>query len=365
MSETRSIDRDAPNLWKGMTHERYAWLDEARGIVVLLYVISIVLSAVEGNPLLGKPTLGPTFLNHGYAYYNGNPPLITLIDAGQMMFIFVVGFVAYIAFAGRWEKRGAFSAWVYALRRVAALYTLSILAEIKVAAWRHESSSWAAALYDGVLSRIAIGALAAYIAVYFIRRADWRMVVAVAMLIVHAFLYASYRFDRYWWYDDIMGLPKFPFGVWNMAAVAVAGSACGQWLKRAPDPKIGFGERIIPFGTAAIVAAYCMEWLQPSEHHDVTTALALMSIGVSANLLGATYAFNYFGWGIATLRSMGRNLLLLFVVTAIFVDMYAAWVSDLLPLHPYETLLLLGILPIAAVMALARLLERWNIVVRL
>jgi hypothetical protein len=350
-----------------MTHERYEWLDHARGIVVLMYVVSMVLAALDGNVVLGERPLGPTYFNHGYAYFNGIPAMITLIDTGQMLFIFVLGFVGYLAFAGRWEKRGPVSAWLYALRRFGGLYGLSILYEVVISPLIGESRNWGLALYDGVLARLALGALAAYVAIYFMRNADWRMAVAIVFLIIHAFFYASYAFDRYPWFDDIMKLPKFPFGVWNMAGVAIAGSACGQWLKRDPgDPKAGFRDRIVPMGVMALVAAYCMEWLQPSEHHDVTTALALLSIGLSTQMLATCYAFNEFGWGISILRPLGRNLLLLFVVTAIFVDMYAGWVADnLLPMHPYGTLLLLGIVPVGAIMLLAVLLEKWNIVVRL
>ncbi|MBX7258367.1 MAG: hypothetical protein K1Y02_18530 [Candidatus Hydrogenedentes bacterium] len=352
--------------WRGTPHERYEWLDRARGVVVLMYVISIILAAVKGNVLLGEPPLGPTYLNHGYAYFNGYPAIITLIDAGQMMFIFIVGFAGYIAFQSRLEKRGAVAAWRYAGRRVAGLYALSILGETVILPLTGDERHWNLALYNGVLSRIAIGALVAYLAVYFIRNANRRMAVSVAMLIVHAFLFASYAFDRNPWFDDILQLPPFPFGVWSMAACAVAGTAFSEWLLRDPSAiQEAFRDRVVPAGTMSFVAAYCMEWLQPAEHQDVTAGLALLAIGLSAHMVATAYAFQTFGWGSRILRMMGRNLLLLFVITAIGVDMYVRFVvSTLSPMHPYVALALVGVLPIAAIMWIATLLDKKNIVIR-
>lgn len=353
--------------WRGTPHERYEWLDRARGVVVLMYVISIVLASVRGNVLFGEAPLGPTYLNHGYAYFNGYPAIITLIDAGQMMFIFIVGFAGYIAFQSRLEKRGAATAWRYAGRRVAGLYGLSIVGETVIEPLTGGKAHWELALYDGILSRIAIGALAAYAAVYFLRSANRRMAVAIAMLVVHAFLFASYAFDRNPWFDDILQLPPFPFGLWSMAACAIAGTAFSGWLfHESADVQTGFRQRVVPAGTMALMAAYCTEWLQPAEHQDVTAGLSLLAIGLSAHMIASAYAFQTFGWGSKVLRLMGRNLLLLFVITAVGVDQYAKlFVTTFRPMHPYVALAFVGVLPIAAIMGLAILLDKKNVVFRL
>jgi hypothetical protein len=342
-------------------------LDQARGIVGLFYVLSIITSSVDGDILRKLVPYHPTYLNHGYAYYKGDPSIITLIDVGQLMFMFIMGFVAYIAFSSRLEKRGAASAWLYAARRFAGLYILSIVGATLLPMLRGQTVNWNEALYDGVLSRLAIGGLAAYTAVYFVRNADRRAWLGFTLFAVHAFLFASYYFDRYPWIDDMLQRPKFPFGVFNLAAIAILGSAFAQWFAMRPDdPGAGIRSRILPVATWSLVAAYCVEWIQPSEHHDVTTALALLSIGLTGYLVMASYAMGTQGIVVPALRAIGKNLLLVFIVTGEIVDMYLEAIADTaVETHPYAALLFVGLLPVAAVAYIALLLEKRNIVVRL
>jgi hypothetical protein len=56
-------------------HARYEWLDQSRGVVSIMYIFAIITYRMSGVPILGSPQLGPTFLNHGYKYYNGVTPL--------------------------------------------------------------------------------------------------------------------------------------------------------------------------------------------------------------------------------------------------------------------------------------------------
>ena len=50
----------------GELHPRYDWLDQARGFVVLLLIVSMATAEYAGDMVLGGPTLGPPLLNHGY-----------------------------------------------------------------------------------------------------------------------------------------------------------------------------------------------------------------------------------------------------------------------------------------------------------
>lgn len=87
-------------------HERFDWFDQARGLVVIMLLSSMIVGELEGDIVMREPFLGPTFLNHGYDYYDGTPALITLIDVGQPIFVFMMGFAATIAFSSRIERRG-------------------------------------------------------------------------------------------------------------------------------------------------------------------------------------------------------------------------------------------------------------------
>ena len=349
------------------THARYEWLDQARGIVGLFYVLSIITTSVDGDILRKLVPYHPTYLNHGYAYYKGDPSIITLIDVGQLMFMFIMGFVAYIAFSSRLEKRGAASAWLYALRRFAGLYGLSILSATLLPVLKGGQANWNEALYDGVLSRLAIGGLAAYTALDFVRNAARRGGGGLGLLAFRGFLFASYYFDRYPWIDDMLQRPKFPFGAFNLAAIAILGSAFGQWFAMRPgDPGAGIRERILPVATWCFAAAYCVEWIQPSEHHDVTTALALLSIGLTGYLVMASYAMGTLGIVVPALRAIGKNLLLVFIVTGEGIDMYlGAIANSAVEMNPYAVMLFVGVLPVVATTYMALFLEKRNIVVRL
>jgi hypothetical protein len=187
------------------------------------------------------------------------------------------------------------------------------------------------------------------------------------VFVVHAFLFAAYVIDRYPWWDDVLGLPRFPFGALNLMPVAVTGSVFAQWLK-ADEANIRrvFKERIVPVSSSLILASYFMEWLQPSEHHDVTTALALLSVGLSGLLLAATYAFTEMGFEIPLLRPLGKNLIVVFVLAALGLARYLdALPRAFLASYPFAALLLAGVLPLASICAIAIFLERRNIVIRL
>ena len=349
-------------------HERYAWLDRARGLVALLYIISAVTGALGGSVLEKDYPIGPTYLDHGYSYYSGFPAMITLIDVGQPMFMFILGFVAYIAFSSRLRKRSAASAWLYAGRRVGVLYLLSFANGLLLMPFLEgRRAYWSEILYDDVLSKLALAALASYVAIYLVRTADRRVLVGVGVLVVHLYLCAFYLVDRYPWLDNMLGRPRFPICTMNLAAVAVIGSGFAQWLERnRDDVRVAFRERIVPASVAAVIACYCVEWIQPSEHHDMTTALALMAVGLSGLMVAASYTFHEFGFKLPFLQPLGKNLLLVFLVASLGLDHYVDLFPDeMLESYPYLTLVLVGILPVAVLTAMTAFLEKRNIVIRL
>ena len=98
-------------------HVRYEWFDQFRGLIIIFLIISVVTWELSGSFPIIQP-IGPPLLNHGYKYYNGYPALITIIDIGQQIFMFVMGFGAYLAFTSRREKRGVKAAWIHGIIRV-------------------------------------------------------------------------------------------------------------------------------------------------------------------------------------------------------------------------------------------------------
>jgi hypothetical protein len=354
---------------KEKLHERFEWLDQFRGMIIIFLIISVITWPLTGNIVTGDPAwIGPPLLNHGFQYYKGYPAIITIIDIGQQIFMFALGFVSYIAFTSRREKYGVGAAWKHGVIRVAILYALAFLDDGLIGGLIFNGEiPWDQVLYTGTLANLAIGSLFGYIATYIIpKSADKRMILSLAMLIVHATLYFVPGFDHY---GPVDGPLIFPWNAFNHGAIAIAGTCFSQWYKKDPnDPAVGFKKRILPAASLLIIAFYCFDWIQPAEHHDATTSLALLAIAASGFLIAVFYGFEKLNFKVPVLSEMGRNMLLLFIIAFIF-DIYVGFLADnardFLITFPVLTMLLVGVLPIVIEAGIAILLAKKNIIVKI
>jgi len=349
-------------------HKRYEWLDQFRGIIIILLIVSVITWPLSGDFLGGVTPIGPPLLNHGFQYYKGYPAIITIIDIGQQIFMFILGYVGFIAFTSRRDKKGIGAAWKHGIIRVAVLYGLSLLADGLIGGLLLEGSiPWDEVLYKGTLANLAIGSFAAYLSVYLIpKKADTRIYLCIGILVIHAALYFLPGFDHY---GPIDGPLIFPWNALNHAAIAIAGTCFSQWYKLDPsDPNVGFKKRILPVSTIAIIAFYFFDWIQFAEHHDATTSLALLSIAASGFLIAVFYGFEKMNFKVPVLSEMGKNMLLLFIIAFIF-DQYVGFLADgyrdFLIANPILTMILVGVLPIVIEAGIAMLLARKNIVFKI
>lgn len=341
--------------------KRYEWLDQFRGIVVVLLIVSTITWELSGDFLTMDPIIGPTFLNHGWQYFEGYPPIITLIDIGQQIFMFILGYVGYLSFKSRLDKGETKIAWKYAIRRVALLYVLALLDDGILSYATGGSFSIKDVLYNGTFANLAIGSLAAYISAYFINNADKRMISSVMILTFHSIMYSLPFFEHY---HTQQGIP-FPFNAINHMAIAIAGTSFAQWFKLDPnDPKKGFKTRILPAATLSFVGCYCIDFIQYAEHHDVSTSLALMAIGTSGFMIAIFYGFEQLEFKIPLLSEFGRNMLLMFILTSVIGFYLGIFSKEFLIAVPLLTMILVGMLPIIALGALAVLLDRKSIIIK-
>jgi len=349
---------------KKSLHERWEWLDQFRGLIIIFLIISVVTWQLSGTFTAEDPWIGPPLLNHGFKYLNEYPSLITIIDIGQQIFMFVLGIGAYLAFTSRLEKKGVKEAWKHGIIRVAILYALAFLDDGLIGGLIFSGEiPWKEVLWYGTLANLAIGSFAAYLAVYLIpKEADKRIIVTIGILVIHAILYALPIFDRYIAEGDVV----FPFNAFNHAAIAIAGTCFCQWYKMDPnDPKVGFKKRILPAATISILAFYLFDWVQPAEHHDATTSLALLAIGASGFLIAIFYGFEQMDFKVPVLSEMGRNLLLLFILAFIFDQYVQIFDKTFLVDNPWLTMVLIGIIPIAVEAGIALLLAKREIVIKI
>jgi len=350
-------------------HVRYEWLDQFRGLIIIFLIISVVTWELSGNFGLAIPPIGPPLLNHGYKYYNGYPPIITIIDIGQQIFMFVMGFGAYLAFTSRREKRGTGAAWKHGLIRVGLLYALAFIDDGLLGGLISDGTiPWDEVLWYGTFANLAIGTFAAYLATYLIPKSpDKRIFLSIAIMIIHSLLYASGIFD----YKGPLtgGSIIFPFNAFNHAAIAIVATCFSQWFKMDPnDTKIGFKKRILPISSISIILFYVVDWIQPAEHHDCTTSLALLAIAVSGFLIAVFFSFEQLNFKVPVLSEMGKNLLILFIFALVFSLLAQFLVDDfrdILLAFPILTMLVLGILPILIEAGIAMLLAKFNIKIKI
>jgi hypothetical protein len=346
-------------------HERYDWLDQARGLVVLALLASMPTSEYSGDFLKGDPTLGPPMYGHGFDYFDAYPQIITFIDVGQAIFLFVLGFVGYTALTSRWKKRGGRSAFGYALRRVGILYFLSFIDCVLLKYLSSDKVNWDDFFYKDTFTLIAIGSFAAFVSVALCSNADRRFGIAAALTMLHALVSAFPIFDHRGAFDDVLGLPHFPFGALGLSSMAIAGTCFGQWHRMVDDPAVGFRKRIVPISTVAFVAAYCVDWIQPAQHHEVNAAMQLIALYMGGFMLMIFFAFGQVGFRFPLLSSLGKNLLLIFAVGGLFNSIYLSLIpKSFLMESPYLALILGGIVPIALFAWFAVILDKRGIMVR-
>lgn len=345
--------------------ERYDWLDQARGIVVIMLIVSMSTYYYSGDVLSEDHPLGPTMLNHGYQYFSGVPPLITPIDEGQGIFLFIMGFVGYAAFMRR-RLHGSSSASLYAARRVGVLYALAFFECIVMQYFKNGETLWRDFLIDSTFTVLALGSLAGFASIVLCPNADRRLRFALAMTAIHSLLYASPYFDHYTGDDNIFRLAYFPFNVLGLSAVAIAGTCFGQWLHMDPEnPTIGFQKRILPATAAALFAAYSLDWVQPAEPHDATAPHQLLAIGMAGLMLVSCYSAAQCKLRLPLLSAMGKNLLVMFVVGSVFLETYLDFIpKDFLVRWPIAALVLVGFLPLALLAGVAVFLDKRGIIVR-
>jgi hypothetical protein len=349
-----------------LTHKRYEWLDQFRGLIILFLIISVITWPLSGDAIAGDPIVGPPLLNHGFQYAKYYPAIITIIDIGQQIFMFCMGFVAYLAFSGRSEKKGVKDAWKHGLIRVAILYLIAFLDDGLIGGdLLSGGTSWInSVLWSGTLANLAIGTFAAYLAVYLVKDADKRLYIGLAIMILHGVLFALPFFDHY---GPSIGDIIFPFNALNHVSIAIIATSFSQWYKMDPnDPRVGFKKRILPVSAIAIAAFYCLDWVQAAEHHDVTTSLALLAIATSGFMISVFYFFETIDFKVPMLSEMGRNMLILFIGAFFYGDLYVQiYPKDFLLASPLLALILVGIIPIAIGMGIALLLDKKNIKIKI
>ncbi len=333
---------------------RLRWVDEFRGLVVIFLIIAGWTWILSGDVEAGNLPIGPTYLNHGWKYVEiaGWPPLITIIDIGQQILMFVVGFVGALAYYCHKEKEGKVGAILHIFRRFFSLMAFSIIiyAVIGGEGLIISENQIVKVFFTDTFPNIAWGSLGGLLLVAVLeKKPDTRLFIALGIMGLYSILYAFPGVQNWTW--EINGIEYFrvPWNTINHIAIAILGTCTYdwfQWLGTKEDPDKGWVKRILPVGTLMFIGAFLIDFLEPAEHHDATTGLVMLAIGTSQYFLYMFYAFDKIGFHIIALSDFGKNIMLMFLYTGVQILFFEVFPVDILYEYKILALLVAGVLPI-------------------
>jgi hypothetical protein len=363
--------------------QRFEWLDQFRGIVIMLFIIAAITWILSGDfTALGsnqytnvRLPVGPSYLNHGWKWADtpeGWPQMITIIDIGQQIFIFLVGFMQAFSFIRRKTTNSEKDALIHIIRRFFIIMALAFLDEILIGqisdGFDINTWNWYGWFWHGTLGNIAWASLAGGLVAFSVRKADTRFLIGMGILLLHAILYAIPAVVEWrWLYPENQTFFRIPFETIGHVAIAIIGAAFTGWMfdenREVSEPNIR--NRILPISTGMFILMYIIDFLQPANHQAVNAALATMAIAASGFMLFIFYQLDKYNFKVPGLSAFGKNMLLMFILSLIVTEAYMPGVKDLAQQNAVYGLILAGIVPVLIMYAIAKFLEWRNWIIKI
>lgn len=327
---------------------RFNWLDQFRGLVIVLFIIQTLAWKFAGNPSIGIYPVFAPHLNHGYKYINiaEMPPIITLIDVGQQIFIFLVGYMAAFSVIklranGKTDKE----VWIRIIRRFIAILLLNVVHMVVQGA-----DDVASFIFDSTLGMIAWAGLIAAISTVFIVKADFRFLLGIIPLTIQFIL------------SFVAEIPDMWSELLAHISIGIIATAYTGWMLKG-DGSVDdthFKDRVLPITFSMFTVMYLIEFVQWADHHGATVPLAAMAIGLSGIAVYIFYKIEQDGYQIPMLTTFGKNLLMMFllemvVIELVYIDLFLV---DYVRINPWLDMILAGIVPILILWILAKILEK-------
>jgi len=338
---------------------RLEWLDQFRGLIIILFIIQTCAWKYTMDPAGGiMPIMAPA-LNHGYRYADYARPLITLIDLGWPIFMFMVGFMQGFAVLKRKEKGlSDGKIWMHIGKRFIIIMILSVVHGF---VGGNDHSYFIIA--EGTLANIAWTGLAAGIAALYIQKAKFRLIAGLGVMLVHSILYMFEGIHNW-----TAGYWEFPFQVINHIAIGLIASAYTLWFltPKGEINKEGIKKNVLPVTIAFVITSYLLDFIQWSDEHKASTPLALLAIAVCAFSLYAFYRFDQDEFHIPGLSTFGKNMLMVFAFSMILNELvYFPLIESYLGIHGFFDMVLLGIMPIFLMWIIVKIFEKFNLIVKI
>ncbi|MBN2157112.1 MAG: hypothetical protein JW776_13795 [Candidatus Lokiarchaeota archaeon] len=358
---------------------RFEWLDQFRGIVIVLFIVQTFAYAFSGNPSGGILPILPPMVNHGYKYINfgdGIPKIITLVDIGQQIFIFLVGFMQAFAVMKRKQKsEEKWRVWTHTGIRVAGIFALSILHVLIEFFLDGPPFDFEKAFLTGTLANIAWAGLFAALISILMQNGNIRFWTGFGLMIIT---------ETLWYVTSTHGglAPLFTSNLLDTLLplvghieIGIIAAGVAGWIFK-PDGTIkeeGWKKQVLPLAIGFMVLSYLSWFINWADHHKVNMSLATMAIGFSSLMIFTFYAMGQRNFKIPLLTPLGKNMLLVFLLSmiineVIYKDMILISFNLIgLPTWygPLLDMLLVGIIPTILMWAIVWPLDKFNIIIKI
>ena len=351
---------------------RFEWLDQFRGIVIVLFIVQTFAYEFSKNPSGGVAPILPPMVNHGYNYANfsGMPDLITLIDLGQLIFIFLVGFMQAFAVMKRIQKSdGKKKVWIHVGIRVGAIFVLAalhILIEFFLDGGPYDFKE---AFVNGTLAVIAWSSLAAALVSILVKKADIRFWIGFGLMIITTGL---------WFVTPLMSNPgpiETLLSVLGLVETAIIATAIAGWIFKA-DGSIkddNWKKRVLPLAFGFMVLSFLSWFIQWADHHRANMSISTMAIGFSGLMIFTFYKMEQHNFRVPILTPLGKNMLLVFLLSMVINEVvYMGMILygfDLIGIPawygPILDLILAGMVPILLMWVIVYPLHKYNIIIKI
>lgn len=359
---------------------RLNWIDQFRGLIVILFIIADYSYQYTMNESDNLPAFTATFLMHGWDFYSyaitnrSWPDMITIIDIGQQIFIFMVGFVLCLSYYSHIEKKGKSNTYKNLVFRLVGLAIISFIYDGLMwngldHVWSLDEWRWQ--LFEGTFATIFWSSLIAFLVLDLTRnKPDSRLWIGLVIIILHGIAYQIAGVTQPWGLVPRWSNPwELPWNTINHIAIAIIGTCTAEWMVRTPE-EIGIKKRLLPMAVLSFTGCYLVNYIQPAFHGDATISLALMAIGTSQFIMFIFYQFEKVKFKIPLLSELGRNLLLNVILLEIFMELLGLLGGEIGLDHAFFVGTLLGriigmvwvgILPILLLWAVSWLLDKKHV----
>ncbi len=351
--------------------KRFLWLDQYRGLCVLLYIVGILTWNLSGDILTNVLPVGPSYYNHGYALsyevYGYNPldfpPIITIIDLGQPILVFLIAFMQAYSFRKKERIFDRKTAWMHTINRFLLILSLSVIFEDMIL-----GKGIFIAFFDGILALIAWSSLIGGLSAALIKNSNNRLIIGIIILIIHFIMYAIPGLNT-WSFGKDFYILQIPWRLINLCAISfIASAITGYFFNNDGGVKLEgdvFKKKIIPISLIMFISNFLLDFLQWANNIHCTTSFACLAIAIACLGIFIFYQFEQIQLTIPFLTSFGKNMWVMFIISPIIEWILIDLVRDLVISSSILALIIIGILPIVILGSIAKLLEKKNILLKI